>query len=140
MFPSLSPDGKQVAFSARDEGPAEVYCMDAEGGPPRRLTWLGTTSIVSGWMPNGRSVVFSSDWRRPFLREQMLHTVPAGGGSPVPLDLGPARAISWQPGRPRAWSSAATRAIPPAGSATRAAPPGTIWIDRQGNGELRAAL
>jgi tricorn protease len=139
VFPSLSPDGKQVAFSARDEGPLEVYGMDAEGGPPRRLTWLGTTSIVSGWMPNGRSVVFSSDWRRPFLREQMLHAVPVGGGSPVPLDLGPARAISWQrdgrgvvlgrnSGDPARWKR------------YKGGTAGTIWVDRQGNGEFAQLL
>jgi tricorn protease len=139
MFPALSPDGKQVAFSARDEGPLEVYCMDAAGSPPQRLTWLGTTSIVSGWMPNGRSIVFSSDWRRPFLREQVLHTVAAGGGVPTPLDLGPARAISWQvdgrgvvlgrnSGDPARWKR------------YKGGTAGTIWIDRQGNGEYTPLL
>ncbi len=139
VFPALSPDGTQVAFSARDEGPLEVYCMDAEGGPPQRLTWLGATSVVSGWMPNGRSVVFSSDWRRAFPKEQMLHAVPVDGGAPVPLDLGPARAISWQldgrgvvlgrnSGDPARWKR------------YRGGTAGTIWIDRQGNGAFTPLL
>ena len=37
-FPSLSPDGKHIAFTGQDDGPNEVYVMDAEGGEPRRLT------------------------------------------------------------------------------------------------------
>src|SRR5271156_2267438 len=42
--PSLSPDGKLLAFSGRDEGPTEVYVMPAEGGEARRVTHLGTSA------------------------------------------------------------------------------------------------
>ena len=39
--PCLSPDGKWLAFVSRDEQHPEVYLMPAEGGPARRMTWLG---------------------------------------------------------------------------------------------------
>ena len=51
--PSVSPDGKWLAFSGREEGPLEIWIMSAEGGPPRRLTFLGANSLVIGWAPDG---------------------------------------------------------------------------------------
>ena len=39
--PCFSPDGKWLAFVSRDEQHPEVYLMPAEGGPARRMTWLG---------------------------------------------------------------------------------------------------
>src|SRR5439155_15230430 len=51
--PSLSPDGKWLAFSGRDEGHAEVYVMPAEGGEPKRLTFLGSMTNVVGWTSDG---------------------------------------------------------------------------------------
>ena len=36
--PVISPDGKTLAFTARYEGPAEVYTMPLSGGTPTRWT------------------------------------------------------------------------------------------------------
>ncbi len=47
--PAISPDGKLVAFTARYEGPAEVYVMPIRGGAPARLTFDGDTARVQGW-------------------------------------------------------------------------------------------
>ena len=47
--PAISPDGKWVAFTARYEGPAEVYVMPISGGAPTRLTFEGDTARVQGW-------------------------------------------------------------------------------------------
>ena len=52
--PCLSPDGRWIAFVGRDEQHPEVYLMAAEGGPARRLTWLGPDVIVRGWTPDGQ--------------------------------------------------------------------------------------
>jgi tricorn protease len=57
--PSISPDGTRVAFTARYEGPAEVYVMPLAGGPPTRLTYDGDTALVQGWTTDGR-VLYSS--------------------------------------------------------------------------------
>ena len=99
-FPVLSPDGLAVAFTSRDEGHPEAYVMSAEGGPPRRLTFLGVNTQVVGWSLDGGRVLVASDWRRPFPMDQHIHAIPAEGGEPNLLPVGPARAISFQRGGP----------------------------------------
>ncbi len=57
--PAISPDGKTVAFTARYEGPAEVYVMPITGGAPTRLTFDGDTARVQGWASD-RKVLYNS--------------------------------------------------------------------------------
>ena len=57
--PAVSPDGRSVAFTARYEGPAEVYVMPLTGGAPTRLTFDGDTALVQGWTPDGK-VLYAS--------------------------------------------------------------------------------
>ena len=54
--PILSPDGKTVAFTARYEGPAEVYTMAVDGGVPVRRTYETETSTATTWTPSGELV------------------------------------------------------------------------------------
>ena len=54
--PAISPDGRRVAFTARYEGPAEVYVMPISGGAPTRLTFDGDNSQVQGWTPDGKII------------------------------------------------------------------------------------
>src|SRR5579883_1270394 len=49
----FSPDGQSLAFTGKDEGPAEVYVMPLDGGPARRLTYDGAEAIIAGWRPDG---------------------------------------------------------------------------------------
>lgn len=55
--PSLSPDGKTLAFTARYEGPVEVYTMpigpDGSGGLPVRRTFEAEASTMTAWTPSG---------------------------------------------------------------------------------------
>src|ERR1700731_2380431 len=55
--PYFSPDGKLIAFTGRDEGHSEVYCMDAKGGPAARLTYLGVSTNVIGWTYDGAQIL-----------------------------------------------------------------------------------
>ncbi len=56
---AISSDGKVVAFSARYEGPEEVYTMPIDGGVPVRRTFDGESATVVGWTPDGK-VLYST--------------------------------------------------------------------------------
>jgi tricorn protease len=58
--PYFSPDHTQIAYSTRARGLTDVYVISAEGGVPRRLTWEPTGSLVAGWTPDGKEVLFTS--------------------------------------------------------------------------------
>src|SRR5215210_1557271 len=55
--PALSPDGKWLAFMARDEGHYELYAMPASGGEARRLTFFGATTRPVGWSRDGSQIL-----------------------------------------------------------------------------------
>lgn len=55
-LPSISPDGKTIAFSASYEGPVEVYTMPITGGLPIRWTYERDVSITNSWTPDGKII------------------------------------------------------------------------------------
>ena len=57
--PALSPDGRTLAFTARYEGPVEVYTMPIEGGVPTRRTYEAEPSTATTWTPSG-DLVYTS--------------------------------------------------------------------------------
>ena len=81
----FSPDGKQIAYTAYYDGAKDVYVMDVDGGPPKRLTYDPTGADVLAWTPDGKNVVFRST---RFDFNQRLWTAPVDGGPakqiPVP--------------------------------------------------------
>ncbi|HEY9720683.1 MAG TPA: hypothetical protein V6D47_01635, partial [Oscillatoriaceae cyanobacterium] len=94
----LSPDGRWIAFTGREEGGTEVYVMPAGGGPIRRLTFLGATALVAAWTPDGEAIVFATNARQPLSRDVVLFSVPRDGGEPKPLPWGPAMHVAYGPG------------------------------------------
>lgn len=61
ITPSLSPDGRKVAFSSNRDGNWEIYVMDLGSGKVKRLTHNPAIDIEPCWSPDGREIVFSSD-------------------------------------------------------------------------------
>jgi Tol biopolymer transport system component len=60
--PSLSPDGKTVAFArGTSAAVAELYTVPLSGGPPQRLTSDNHVVTALMWTPDGRYIVFESD-------------------------------------------------------------------------------
>ncbi len=131
--PRLSADGELLAFTGREEGPAEVYVMPAAGGEARRLTYQSGRTIVAGFDPDGR-IVHATDAGRP-LGERWLWAVSPAGGQPTPIPLGPAGSVAYGPagavvlGR---W----TDADPARWKRYRGGRAGNLWIDRTGSGEF----
>src|SRR4051812_23915015 len=139
--PALSPDGRWLAFSGREEGPPEVYLMPADGGQPRRLTYAGVECLVVGWMPDGR-VVYSSIANQPFNGLRRLFAVFPDGGQPEMLPVGPASYISFETsaeGQGRAAGRVLSRPSVEAAhwKRYRGGTAGDLWVDAAGTGEWR---
>ncbi len=99
--PSLSPCGRWLAYTGRDEQHPEVWLMPAIGGAPRRLTWLGSELAVRGFTPEGR-IVFCSNHGQPFFRNWHAFTLAVEGGQPERVPLGPIDHLAFSPGGRRA--------------------------------------
>lgn len=63
--PTISPNGQTLAFTARYEGPAELYTMPLVGGLPTRLTYEAESSLATTWTPGGE-LVYTTSHFRPF--------------------------------------------------------------------------
>jgi tricorn protease len=99
--PFFSPDGTVIAFTRDcDYGTfgglhsGSIYVIPVAGGTPRQLTYHPADLTVVGWVPNGKSVLFSSR-RNAFNSDSyglggvvQLFTISAEGGpaTQVPLD------------------------------------------------------
>ncbi len=74
-YPSLSPDGKLLAFTTYNpDQTADVWVKRLSDGNLSRLTTGGHTSFGSAWSPDGRTITFTSNlaspntfdlWRKP---------------------------------------------------------------------------
>ena len=138
-FPVFSPDGSEIAFTSRDEGHPEAWVMDADGGPANRLTFMGALTQVVGWSGDGGRVIVASDWKQAFRGFMHLHAVPRSGGAPESLDVGPARAISYQPDGPGVVIGRNSY-DPARWKRYRGGTAGTLWIDRAGDGMFRPLI
>ncbi len=133
--PRFSPDGALLAFSGREEGPWEVYCMPALGGEVKRLTYQGAFANVVGWTPDDAEIVYASTAGQAFGRAVWLWRIDPEGGSPERLSYGIANQVSFGPsggvvigrhtGDPARWKR------------YRGGTAGRLWIDRQGSGAFR---
>ncbi|MGH9365800.1 MAG: protein kinase domain-containing protein, partial [Thermoanaerobaculia bacterium] len=86
----LSPDGRKLAFKARDAaGKAQIYVRPLDAPEPRALT--GTDDAVYPfWSPDGRSLGFFAGGK--------LKTIEADGGPPVTLCAAPdGKGGTWSP-------------------------------------------
>ena len=59
LWPTLSPDGRRIAFTRVDSGHSAVWIADTQTGRLSPLSPAGTgTQITPIWSPDGRSVFF----------------------------------------------------------------------------------
>lgn len=58
--PSISPDGKLIAFSRRGIDSENIYIMPIEGGAPEQLTFLNSYTACPVWSPDSREIAFGS--------------------------------------------------------------------------------
>jgi Tol biopolymer transport system component len=75
---ALSPDGRRLAFIRCSLGNCDLYASDYGRAEVQRLTRDECSFAGLSWMPDGRSIVYSSRRRGPY----MLWLVNASGGEP----------------------------------------------------------
>lgn len=138
-MPRVSPDGKYVAFVGREEGHPEVFLIPAEGGLPRRLTYLGADVLnVVGWSSDSQSVHFICDDSQAFFRATDAFRISAAGGSPECFHWGHVASFDLRPdGRAVVGRNASD---PARWKRYRGGTSGDIWIDRRGNGKFERLL
>jgi tricorn protease len=90
--PYFSPDGSQVAYSAREHGTTDVYVVSSDGGVPRRLTWEPTGSSVTGWTPDGKDVLFTSGHASKSVYPRLFQVRADGVG---PAKVLPLPSVDW---------------------------------------------
>ncbi len=61
-----SPDGKWVTFTARKNGPMQVWVRELPSGQERRLTTGNCNSSSPAWELDSKGIVFASDCGRAF--------------------------------------------------------------------------
>lgn len=137
-YPHFSPDGEQLAFVGREEGPSEVYVMSAAGGPAQRLTFQSASCHVLGWSSGGDSILYASNASQINRRFEAIFAIGPMGGQPRQIPVGMANAISYGPkggivlGRnirePAYWKR------------YRGGTVGHLWCDTSGNGTFQRLL
>jgi tricorn protease len=133
--PFFSPDGATLAFTGREEGHAEVYAMDSEGGPARRLTYLGAATTVIGWTPAGDRILFASDAGQPIDRVPAVFALRPEGGLPEPWPVGHAVSITFGPGGRSAIGR--NNNDPARWKRYRGGTAGDLWVDPKGDGQFQ---
>jgi serine/threonine protein kinase len=119
-YPSLSPDGKSVAYSSDQNGKFEIYVKQlSEISGELQLTNDGQQNFQPSWSPDGQRIAYHSR------RRGGVWVVPALGGAPKQLSEFGARPV-WSPDG----SFVAFQSESPGAelSNSRVMPPGTIWI------------
>src|SRR6266571_2523624 len=134
---AVSPDGQWLAITAREEKHSEVYITLAEGGPLKRLTYLGAECSVRGFTREGE-ILFTSNAAQPFQRLFVLYRIGRDGGQPQQYPWGAVQDLSFGPqGRKVLGRSTADPAY---WKRYRGGLAGKLWIDNDGNGQFRPLL
>jgi len=127
-FPSLSPDGKSVAYTSDQNGSFEIYVKQiAPGGGELQLTNDGQQNFGPSWSPDGQRIAYYSK--------------KSGGIWIVSALAGAARQLT-ETGASPAWSPdgsliAFQSSVPGEVFSSRALSPSTIWIVSAQGGKPR---
>ncbi len=69
-----------IAFSSNRNGSYDVFVVSVLGGRPKRLTFDSGSEAVSGWTPDGKEVIYSSNRGDEFPARPDLYKIDVNGG------------------------------------------------------------
>src|SRR5262249_31328818 len=83
LFPTWSPDGRQIAFVKRGR-PTGIYLTSPLGGPEQRIADFDPADGSPAWSPDGRDLVVAKAYRegKPEPGAGALFLIPVQGGEP----------------------------------------------------------
>ncbi len=99
--PNWSPVGDRIVFQRRSPGSDDwnLYTMAPDGSDIRPVTTAPSSDTDASWSPDGRWIVYSSDYGG--LPVPNIFVIPANGGKTVQVTLSSTNedsAPSWSPG------------------------------------------
>ncbi len=59
MMPSISPDGRSLAFVSNRNGNWDIFTMSVDGGRPTQITFENDDEVQPTWSPDGRKLAFA---------------------------------------------------------------------------------
>jgi Tol biopolymer transport system component len=80
--PSLSPDGRTVAFVTGDRAPSNISTIPIAGGDEDQLTFMNSQNVFPTWSPSGEEIAFLSNDGGPW----RIWKVSTRGGPPQVLE------------------------------------------------------
>ena len=84
-YPSISHDGKQLAFIRQtDQLTRDLYVVPTSGGEPTRLTFLNAQAQHPVWASNDKRILFTSNAGGSGFGND-IYSVPVSGGTPERL-------------------------------------------------------
>ncbi len=98
LTPSISPEGRRIAFCIGNEVECNLFVMPIDGGEMEQLTFSHSRNIGPAWSPDGTQLAFNSKEGG----SQRVWTIPVNGGvarsftKSNPSDA--ETAIAWSPG------------------------------------------
>ena len=97
MDPSVSPDGREIAYHSFRDGTRQIFVLPAEGGTPTQVTAESAQYRAAEWSPDGRTLAIEKAPLTP-IQEIDLVTRDAAGrwGTPRTLVKGGTNAV-WAP-------------------------------------------
>ena len=130
-FPTLSPDGRLIAYASSHDGGFEIHVRAISGGATERpVTSDNQQNVQPAWSPDGELIAYHSR------RRGGIWLIPALGGVPRQVSEFGSRP-AWSPdGRHLAFQSDPLTDISP--NAYSANIPSVIWIVDRDGGNARA--